>query len=147
MVSKKAVYVLLVCASAQILTPAYAGDEFPKVALAKDDYIICEKQPCVGIAGIRWSRDNPYGVAVSVRIGSKAAVTADQIKQVLTADFKHYGVKNIKFFFEDYEGVASSIGLHVKGGATASHGIDTVRGEIPTMAKYALNRDPVLLPD
>jgi len=146
MVSKKAVSALIFWASAQILMPAYAGNEFPPVPPAKNDYITCEIPPCTQGAAMAWSRKNPYGVAISVRMGRKAAVTDDQIKRVLTDGFKHYGVEQIKFFFENYNGVSSSIGLHVKGGAGGGYGIDNVREDVERKASYALNRNPLFLP-
>ncbi len=110
---------------------------------AKDDYVTCWKQPCVYDEGIAWSKKNQNGVAVSVRVGQKAAVTDDQIKQVITNDFKHYGVKEMKFFFEKFKGSSSVIALHVRGGIEGTFGIHNVRDEIKSIAKRAKNTDPL----
>ncbi len=110
---------------------------------AKDDYVTCEISPCVSVAGIRWSRKNPNGVAVSVRMGKKAAVTDDQIKQILTADLNHYGVRTIKFFFENFDGNSSAINLHVRGGVEGVFTIANVRNEIEAIARRAKNTNPL----
>ena len=112
---------------AAFLVPAYG--EAQETISAKDDYITCWKQPCIYTAGSEWSEKNPNGVAVAVAMGTKSAVTDDQVKQVITADLNHYGVTNIKFFFENYKGAAIAIALHVRGGTEGTYGIDTVRDE------------------
>ncbi len=113
----------------------------------KEDYITCWKQPCVRVAGSEWSEKNPNGVAVSVRMGSQPAATDDQIKMVLTRDLNHYGVKNIKFFYEQNDAVASGICLHVRGGTEGVFMISNVREELEAVAKRALNTNPLFLPD
>jgi len=110
---------------------------------AKNDYVTCWKQPCVYSEGSKWSENNPNGVAISIRMGKKAAVTDNQIKQVLTADLRHYGVSNIKFFYEKFEGNSSAISLHVRGGTEGIFTIANVRGEIEAISKRAKNTNPV----
>ncbi|MEZ5815412.1 MAG: hypothetical protein R3E13_11945 [Alphaproteobacteria bacterium] len=63
------------------LAPAYG--EIPVTISAKNDYISCDVQPCVTIAGSEWSEKNQNGVAVAVRMGVKPAVTDAEIKMVL----------------------------------------------------------------
>ncbi|MCP5244905.1 MAG: hypothetical protein H6937_02595 [Burkholderiales bacterium] len=121
-----------------------------KVALAQNtlpsvqnDYIPCDVQPCVDIAGSEWSEKNPNGVAVGVAMGIKPAVTDAEIKMVLTHDLTKHGVKNIKFFYEQNDAPASSITLHVRGGLEGPFTIDTVRQQIPSIARRALNTNPL----
>ncbi len=121
--------------------PTYSAEQTTNSA--KNDYITCWKQPCIYTAGSQWSEKNPNGVAVAVAIGKQSVVTDDQVKQVITADLNHYGVKNIKFFFENYEGVATAIALHVRGGTEGTYGIDTVRDEIKSIAQRAKNTNPI----
>lgn len=107
---------------------------------AAADYISdCKYATCVGMAGSEWSENNPFGVAVGVSMGTKPAVTDDQIKMVLTRDFKHHGVENIKFFFEDHEAIASVMTLHVRGGTEGPFVISTVRQEVEGVAERAKN--------
>ena len=80
-------------------------------------------------------------------MGVKAAVTDAEIKMVLTHDFKKYGVNNIKFFYEQNDAPASGITLHVRGGLEGPFTIDTVRQQIPTIARQALNDNPVFRVD
>ena len=123
---------------------------FPFFAYAEDisaehDYIQdCQFATCVGLAGLRWSKEHPYGVAVAVRIGTKPAVTDDQIKMVLTNDLNHYGITEIKFFYENHDGVASGISLHVRGGTEGPFVISNVRQEIPLIAKRAKIKNPAM---
>ena len=114
---------------------------------AKGDYIPCDVQPCVTIEGSIWSEKNPNGVAVSVAMGVKPAATDDQIKTVLTEDLRHYGVSNIKFFFEQNDARSSIIALHVRGGTEGLFHIGNVRDEIPLIAKRALNTNPLFRTD
>ena len=110
---------------------------------AKDDYVTCWKQPCAYDEGIDWSKSNPNSVAVSVRMGQKAAVTDDQIKQVLIADLNRYGVTNVRFFFEKFKGNSSAIALHVRGGVEGVFGIHNIRDEIKSIARWTQNTNPV----
>lgn len=121
--------------------PVYS--EEPKTVSAKDDYITCWKQPCVLVAGSEWSEKNPNGVGIAVRMGVKPAVTDAQMKMVLTHDLKKYGVNNIKFFYEQNDAVASGITLHVRGGTEGVFTIGNVREQIPSIAKRALNDNPL----
>lgn len=98
------------------------------------------------MAGSEWSEKNPFGVAVSVRIGTQPAVTDDQIKMVLTQDFQHYGISNIKFFYEKNDVPASVMRLHVRGGTEGPFVISNVRQEIETVAQRAKNNNPATLP-
>ncbi len=127
------------------LAPVYSAEQ--ATISAKDDYITCWKQPCVHDEGIDWSIKHANGVAISVRMGKKAAVTDDQIKQILTADLKHYGVENVKFFFENFDGNSSAIALHVRGGVEGIFGIDTVRDKIKNVARRAKNTNPLFSPN
>ncbi len=110
---------------------------------AKADYIPCDVQPCVTIAGSIWSEQNPHGVAVAVRMGTKSAATDDQIKMVLTRDLMKHDVTNIKFFYEQNDAPASGIFLHVRGGTEGIFTIRDVRQQIPTIARRALNKNPL----
>ncbi len=114
---------------------------------ASGDYILdCEYATCVGLAAMRWSKQNPFGVAIGVRMGTKPAVTDDQIKMVLTRDLNHYGITNIKFFYEQNDAIASGITLHVRGGTEGVFMISNVRQEIELIAERAKNSHPVTLP-
>lgn len=95
---------------------------------------------------MRWSRENPFAVAVSVRMGLEPAVTDNQIKTVLTRDFRHYGVKEIQFFYEQNDVPASVIKLHVRGGTEGPFVISTVRQEVEVIALRAKNTNPATLP-
>ena len=113
---------------------------------AAGDYITdCKYATCVGLAAMRWSRENPFGVAVGVSMGTKPAVTDDQIKMVLTQDFQHYGIKQIKFFYEHHQGIASAITLHVRGGTEGPFVIGNVREEIEGLAERAKNKNPATI--
>lgn len=120
-----------------LTSPTYAQDT------AKEDYITCWKQPCVKVAGSIWSEKNPNGVAVSVRMGIKPAVTDDEIKMVLTHDFIKHGAMNIKFFYEQNDALANLIFFHVRGGTEGPFLIDTVRQEVSNISKRALNTNPI----
>jgi hypothetical protein len=106
---------------------------------AKNDYITCRKQPCVDVAGSEWSEKNPNGVGISVAMGTQPGVTDDQIKTVLTRDFKKAGMTNIKFFFEQNDAPATGISFHVRGGTTELFLIDNVREQVAVIAKRAAN--------
>lgn len=123
------------------LAPAYG--EIPGTISVKNDYIPCDVQPCVDIAGSEWSEKNPNGVAVGVAMGVKPAVTDEQIKMVLTHDLTKHGVKNIKFFYEQNDAPASVITLHVRGGSEGPFLIGNVREQIPSIARRALNTNPL----
>ncbi|SEL66183.1 hypothetical protein SAMN05216387_1253 [Nitrosovibrio tenuis] len=110
---------------------------------AKKDYITCWKQPCVLVAGSEWSEKNPNGIGISVRMGTQSGVTDDQIKTVLTRDFKKVGMTNIKFFFEQSDAPAAGISFHVRGGTTELFLIDNVREQVATIAKRAANTNPL----
>ncbi|MEZ5813842.1 MAG: hypothetical protein R3E13_03855 [Alphaproteobacteria bacterium] len=110
---------------------------------AKDDYITCWKQPCVLVAGSEWSEKNPNGVGIAVRMGTQPVVTDNQIKTVLTRDFKKYGMTNIKFFFEQNDAPASGITFHIRGGTEGIFLIDDVREQVASIAKRAANTNPV----
>lgn len=119
---------------------ALAKDKLPS---AKGDYIPCDVQPCVDIAGSEWSERNPNGVAVAVRMGIKPAVTDAQIKMVLTHDLTKNGINNIKFFYEQNDAPANLILLHVRGGTEGPFLIGNVREQIPAIARRALNTNPL----
>ena len=112
---------------------------------ASGDYITdCKYATCVGLEGLRWSEKHPFGVAVAVSMGTKPAVTDDQIKMVLTRDFNFFGVEEIKFFYENHEAVASVMTLHVRGGTEGPFVISNVRDEIEAVASRAKNKNPAL---
>ena len=113
---------------------------------ASGDYITdCKYATCVGIAGSEWSENHPFGVAVSVRMGSQPAVTDAQIKMVLTRDFKHYGIDHIKFFYEQNDTPATGMALHVRGGTEGPFLISNVRQEVEQIAKRAKNKNPAMI--
>lgn len=117
---------------------------------AKNDYIQdCKYATCVAMAGSEWSEKHPYGVAIAVSMGTKPAVTDDQIKQVLTRDLNSHGVFNIKFFFENHKAPASVMTLHVDGGTEGPFNISNVRQEIKSVAFRAKMKDEgyLFLPD
>lgn len=114
-----------------------------KLLSAKEDYITCWKQPCVLVAGSEWSEKNPNGVGISVRMGTQSGVTDDQIKTVLTRDFKKHGMTNIKFFFEQNDAPAAGIAFHVRGGTQGLFFIDNVREQVAVIARRAANTNPV----
>jgi hypothetical protein len=39
----------------------------------------CEFATCGGLAAMRWSENNPFGLAVAVSVGTKPAVTDDHL--------------------------------------------------------------------
>lgn len=110
---------------------------------AKEDYITCWKQPCVLVAGSEWSEKNPNGVAIAVRMGTKPAVTDDQVKTVLARDFAKYGMTHIRFFFEQNDVPASGITFHIRGGTEGVFTIDDVREQVAGIARRAANTNPV----
>ena len=113
---------------------------------ASGDYITdCKYATCVGMAGSEWSEKHPFGVAVSVRMGTRPAVTDDQIKMVLTRDFEHYGVTQIRFFYEQNDVPASVMKLHVRGGTEGPFVIDDVRQHVRSIADRAKNENPALI--
>jgi len=114
---------------------------------AADDYINhCKYATCVGIAASEWSEKHPFGVAISVRMGTQPVVTDDQIKMVLMKDFKKHGIQEIKFFFEQNDTPATGIFLHVRGGTEGLFLIDTVRQHVSSIAERAQNNRRVFLP-
>lgn len=133
--------VLSIVLMVALFAPAYSAEQ--TTISAKNDYIPCDVQPCVDVAGSEWSEQNPNGVAVAVRMGIKSAATDDQIKMVLMHDLKKHGVKNIKFFYEQNDAPASGIFLHVRGGTEGLFTIANVRKHIPSIARRALNNNPV----
>lgn len=115
---------------------------------ASGDYIKdCKFATCVGLAGLRWSKKNPFGVAISVRMGTKPAVTDDQIKTVLIRHLNHYGIENIKFFYEYHRAPASAMALHVRGGTEGPFGIHNILKELKEIAKRAKNTNPATMPE
>lgn len=136
-------FVFAFCVTA-FLNPASAQDagEFD----ASGDYIKdCKYATCVGLAALRWSKDHPFGVAIAVRLGTKPAVTDDQIKMVLTQDFAHYGVNEVKFFYENHDAIASVMTLHVRGGTEGGFVISDVRQAVQGVAERAKNKNPATI--
>lgn len=127
-----------------LFLPVYAEENYD----ASDDYIRdCKFATCVGLAGLRWSKKNPFGVAVSVSMGTKPAVTDDQIKTVLIRHLSHYGIENIKFFYEQNDVPASTMALHVRGGTEGPFGIHNILEELEEIAKRAQNTNPATMPE
>lgn len=115
---------------------------------ASSDYIKgCKYATCVGLAALRWSKANPYGVAVAVSMGTKPAVTEDKIKMVLTQDLKHYGIEQVKFYYEQNDVPSSVMTLHVRGGTEGPFNISNVRQEVKTVAERAKLDNPVFIPE
>ena len=113
---------------------------------ASADYIKnCKYATCVGMAGSEWSESHPFGVAVGVSMGTKPAVTDDQIKMVLTHDLSQRGINQVRFFYEQNDVPASVMTLHVRGGTEGPFVIDNVREQIEAIAKRAKNRNPALI--
>ena len=113
---------------------------------ASGDYIEgCQYATCVGMAGSEWSEKNPFGVAVSVRMGTRPAVSDDQIKMVLTRDLNHHGITNVQFFYEQNDAPASGMALHVRGGTEGPLDISNVRQEIGKIAERAKNMNPATI--
>lgn len=106
---------------------------------AKDDYIPCDVQPCVTLAGSEWSEKNLSGVAVGIAMGTKPAATDNQIKQVILGDLKYYKVEEFKFFYEQNDAPATVFTFHVRGGTEGPFLIGEIRSQIPIIAKRALN--------
>jgi hypothetical protein len=140
---KNSVFFGLLVMAFGVLTGGVAVCAQEKLLSSKEDYIHCDVQPCVKIAGSIWSEQNPNGVAVAVRMGTKSAATDDQIKMVLTRDLMKHDVTNIKFFYEQNDAPASGIFLHVRGGTEGIFTIRDVRQKIPAIARRALNKNPL----
>ncbi len=138
---KSAMVVLLSVTGARVV---WAEDILPS---AKNDYIPCDVQPCVTIAGSIWSGENPNGVGISIRMGTQPVVTDDNIKEVLTRDFKKHGVTNIKFFFEQNDAPATGVAFHIRGGMEGLFLISNVREQVAGIARRAKNTNPVFLPN
>lgn len=108
----------------------------------KDDYIVdCPYAACAKYDASAWSGkpENANAIGISVRVGTKPAVTDAQIKQVLLHDLKQNDTHNTKFFFEQGTTIASRIFIHVKGGTDGPYVIDNIRQRIPLAvidAKY-----------
>lgn len=64
---------------------------------------------------------------------------------VLTRDFENYGVKEIKFFYEYYDAIASVMTLHVRGGTEGGFVISDVRQEVEGIAERAKNQNPATI--
>jgi len=114
-----------------------------QIISAKGDYVTCWKQPCVRVAGSKWSEKNPNGIAVSIRMGTAPAATDDQLKYVLSSDLKHYKIKKFKFFYEQNDAAATVFALHIRGGTEGPFLIGDIREQIQVIAKRVLNTEPV----
>lgn len=125
---------------------SYATHAEPQTISAKDDYVTCWKQPCVYSEGSKWSEKNPNGVALSVRMGTKSIATDDQIKEIFTSDFAFYGIKNIKFFYEQNDAPATGIAFHIRGGTEGLFLLLEAKNEVSKIAKRAANKNPVFKP-
>lgn len=112
---------------------------------AKDDYITCWKQPCVLVAGSKWSEKNPNGVAIAVRMGVEPIATDNEVKGILTNDFKYYGVTNIRFFFEQNDAIATGIAFHIRGGTDGLYRVTEMREQVSKLAKRAKNDNPLFI--
>lgn len=137
---RKMLYAISLIALMVWILPARADKNAAAQTIsAKEDYITCWKQPCVYVAGSKWSEKNPIGVGISVRMGTKPVVTDAQIKEVLIRDFSKHGVTNVKFFFEQNDTPASLIAFHVRGGTEGVFLISTVREQVAEIARRANN--------
>ena len=137
--SLRIIYAFLLCGNS---SPVHAQE--PEWLSVTEDYITCRKQPCVRIAGSRWSEMRPNSVAISVRMGTQPAVSDLDIKRVLTRDFAKYGVTNLKFFYEQNDAPACGIAFHVRGGTEGIFLISDVRSQVEAIARRALNSDEAL---
>ncbi|MEP2987375.1 MAG: hypothetical protein ABJN65_11970 [Parasphingorhabdus sp.] len=59
-----------------------------------------------------WVRENPSGIAVSVRLGRETEVPAQTIENVLRQDFANNQFSNVAFFFEKGTGRFTSVAYH-----------------------------------
>ena len=80
-------------------------------------------------------------------MGTRPAVTDDQIKMVLTRDFQYFGVEHIRFFYEQNDVPASVMTLHVRGGTEGPFVIDDVRQQVKSIAERAKNNNPATIPE
>ena len=103
----------------------------------------CWKQPCVFAAGSQWSEKFPNAVGISVRMGVQSVLTDSQIKTVLTEDFRHYGVNNLRFFFEQNDAKATGVAFHIRGGTEGLFLLTEMRAEVGQLASRAKNTNPV----
>lgn len=132
---------ILLSISSALSGKTHAQDNQVKYDASPDYIKDCKYATCVGLAALRWSKEHPFGVAVGVSMGTKPAVTDHQIKMVLTRDFKHYGVTEVKFFFEQNDVPASVMTLHVRGGTEGVFNISNVRQKVEGMANRAKNKN------
>lgn len=112
----------------------------------KEDYVTCWRQPCVFAAGSQWSTKNPNGIAVAVRMGTKPLISDTQIKTVLTNDFKHYGLLNVSFFFEQNDARSTVVAFHIRGGTEGPYYVTDMRNVVSFLVKRAQNENPVFRP-
>lgn len=85
----------------------------------KDNYVTdCRSGSCAITRAAQWSMldENRHAVAIAVRMGTKTPVSDAKIKNFLADGFKHYGVENVKFFFEQNDTAGTGITFHVRGG-------------------------------
>ncbi|GAB5489643.1 MAG: hypothetical protein Pars2KO_32130 [Parasphingorhabdus sp.] len=59
-----------------------------------------------------WVRENPAGIAVSIRLGRETHVPPQTIESVLRQDFANNRFSNLQFFFEQGTGRATSVAYH-----------------------------------
>jgi len=104
----------------------------------------CDLETCVGLEGRKWSRKNPYGVAIAVVKGTSSPITDDQIVSILSSDFRKQGVNQIRFFFEQNDAPATGVTLHVRGGTEGLFKLDKVRSAVPYVANMAKSTNPAL---
>jgi len=114
---------------------------------AKDDYITCWKQPCVYAPASEWSEKNPNGVAIAVAMGTKSIAIDDFIKEVFVRDFAHFGMTNLKFFFEQNDVPATGVTFHIRGGTEGPYFLAEAKREVSRTAKRAANTNEVFRPD
>lgn len=142
--SRKIIHAIRMVTLILLISPVQAGEDAAvQVTSVKDDYITCWKQPCVYVAGSKWSVENPNGVAVAVAMGTKPVVTDVQVKEVLSSVFSKHGVTNVKFFFEQNNTPAIGITFHVRGGTEGIFLIDNVREQVPIIADLAKNTNSI----
>jgi len=76
-------------------------------------------------------------------MGTLPLISDDQIKTVLTEDFRYYGVEDIQFFFENNDVKATGIAFHIRGGTEGLFRVTEMRDQVAAIASRAKNRNPV----
>lgn len=105
-----------------ILFAVYTGaSEAPKsyetVVLIKE-VIECRSGNCARTDAARWSDlpENTRNIAISIRMGTKPAVTLDELIEFLAKGFSIHDIETVKFFHEQNDAPAIGIAIHLRGG-------------------------------